>query len=133
HIAAAARRGGMKSLWESGLAHVLRGESTVDELMRVVDIPQEEDGIEPPAAPASGGRGWVRGPAGSSPAVPSTGAGAAGGKGPGGLGTGAGSSAAQSEARPGHFELLEEPATTRPSWRQGGAAPEVQLAVNEGR
>ena len=131
HIAAAARRGGMKSLWESGLAHVLRGESTVDELMRVVDIPQEEDGIEPPAAPASGGRGWVRGPAGSSPAVPSTGAGAAGGKGPGGLATPAGSSAAQSEALTGNFELLEEPATPRLSWRHGGAAPKVLLVDDE--
>ncbi len=131
HIAAAARRGGMKSLWESGLAHVLRGESTVDELTRVVDIPQEEDGIEPPAAPASGGRGWVRGPAGSSPAVPSTGAGAAGGKGPGGLATPAGSSAAQSEALTGNFELLEEPATPRLSWRHGGAAPKVLLVDDE--
>lgn len=42
-IADAARRGGMKSLWESGLAHVLRGESTVDELLRVVDVPQEDE------------------------------------------------------------------------------------------
>src|SRR5216117_2428808 len=131
HIAAAARRGGMKSLWESGLAHVLRGESTVDELMRVVDIPQEEDGIEPPPAPAPGGRGWVRGPVGSSPAVPSTGAGAAGGKGPGGLATPAGSSAAQSEALTGNFELLEEPATPRLSWRHGGAAPKVLLVDDE--
>ena len=47
-IATAARRGGMKSLWDSGLAHVLRGESTLDELMRVVDIPQDDDrGHEP--------------------------------------------------------------------------------------
>jgi len=37
-IARAARRGGMKSLWDSGLGHVLKGESTVDELMRVVDV-----------------------------------------------------------------------------------------------
>src|SRR6266511_4420610 len=43
HIAQAARHGGMKSLWESGLAHVLRGGSTVDELLRVVDMPQEDD------------------------------------------------------------------------------------------
>src|SRR5229473_441005 len=43
HIAAAARRSGMKGLWDSGLAHVLRGESTLDELTRVVDIPQEDE------------------------------------------------------------------------------------------
>src|SRR5438270_56250 len=50
HIAGAARRGGMKGLWESGLEHVLRGESTLDELTRVVDIPHEED--RPPEATA---------------------------------------------------------------------------------
>src|SRR5882762_7585168 len=43
HIAGAARRGGMKGLWDSGLAHVLRGESTLDELTRVVDIPDEDE------------------------------------------------------------------------------------------
>lgn len=42
-IAAAARRGGMKSLWDSGLAHVLMGESSIDELTRVVDVPPEEE------------------------------------------------------------------------------------------
>jgi len=42
-IAEAARRGGMKGLWDSGLAHVARGESTLDELTRVVDIPAEEE------------------------------------------------------------------------------------------
>src|SRR6267378_483585 len=42
HIAGAARRGGMKSLWDSGLAHVTRGESTIEELTRVVDIPSDE-------------------------------------------------------------------------------------------
>jgi len=47
-IAEAARRGGMKSLWDSGLAHVARGESTLDELTRVVDIPAEES---PPPGP----------------------------------------------------------------------------------
>src|SRR6266516_4516479 len=41
-IAEAARRGGMKSLWDSGLAHVTHGESTLDELTRVVDIPSDE-------------------------------------------------------------------------------------------
>ena len=41
-IAETARRGGMKSLWDSGLAHVSRGESTLEELTRVVDIPPDE-------------------------------------------------------------------------------------------
>ena len=41
-IAEAARRSGMKSLWDSGLAHVTRGESTLEELTRVVDIPPDE-------------------------------------------------------------------------------------------
>ncbi len=41
-IADAARAAGMKSLWDSGLSHVLRGESTVDELLRVVDMPQDD-------------------------------------------------------------------------------------------
>jgi type II secretory ATPase GspE/PulE/Tfp pilus assembly ATPase PilB-like protein/ActR/RegA family two-component response regulator len=61
-IAEAARNGGMKTLWDSGLAHVLRGESTIDELMRVVDVPQEEDAPEQPAtAPATAG-GRTSGP-----------------------------------------------------------------------
>jgi type II secretory ATPase GspE/PulE/Tfp pilus assembly ATPase PilB-like protein/ActR/RegA family two-component response regulator len=42
-IADAARRGGMRTLWESGLYHVVRGESTIDELLRVVDVPQEDE------------------------------------------------------------------------------------------
>ncbi|HEV2670818.1 MAG TPA: type II/IV secretion system protein [Gemmatimonadales bacterium] len=49
-IAGAARRNGMKSLWESGLAHVARGESTIEELTRVVDIPADDE-LAPPAAP----------------------------------------------------------------------------------
>jgi len=42
-IAEAGRKAGMLSLWESGLAHVLGGESTIDELLRVVDVPQEDE------------------------------------------------------------------------------------------
>src|SRR5438445_11923119 len=42
HIAGAARRGGMKGLFEYGLEHVLRGESTLHELTREVDITEEE-------------------------------------------------------------------------------------------
>jgi type II secretory ATPase GspE/PulE/Tfp pilus assembly ATPase PilB-like protein/CheY-like chemotaxis protein len=52
-IAEAARAAGMKTLWESGLWHVLRGESTIDELLRVVDVPQEE---EAPATPQRHGK-----------------------------------------------------------------------------
>lgn len=46
-IAAAARKTGMKSLWDSGLSHVLRGESAIDELLRVVDVPYEDEGPPP--------------------------------------------------------------------------------------
>ena len=41
-IAEAARANGMRSLWESGLRHVLDGESTVEELLRVTDVPAED-------------------------------------------------------------------------------------------
>jgi CheY-like chemotaxis protein len=47
----AAVAGGMKSLWDSGLAHVLRGETSIDELLRVVDVPQEDGFQEEVAAP----------------------------------------------------------------------------------
>src|SRR5437867_3189173 len=50
-IADAAQRGGMKSLWDSGLAHVTRGESTLEELTRVVDIPAEAEAPSHPPAP----------------------------------------------------------------------------------
>src|SRR5438105_1934190 len=54
HIAGAARRSGMKGLRDSGLEHVLRGESTLDELTRVVDIPEEDE--HPPDAAAASSR-----------------------------------------------------------------------------
>jgi CheY-like chemotaxis protein len=56
-IAEAARIAGMKGLWDSGLAHVTRGESTIDELMRVVDVPVEDDGPGAPAAASAPGGG----------------------------------------------------------------------------
>jgi hypothetical protein len=34
-----ARQQGMKSLWESGLRHVVAGETSIDELLRVCDVP----------------------------------------------------------------------------------------------
>ncbi len=40
-VAATAREEGMKNLWDSGLAHVIAGNTTIDELLRVVDMPSE--------------------------------------------------------------------------------------------
>jgi type II secretory ATPase GspE/PulE/Tfp pilus assembly ATPase PilB-like protein/ActR/RegA family two-component response regulator len=54
-IARAARQGGMRSLWESGVAHVLAGKTSVDELLRVVEMPGEagdEDAAPARVAPA---------------------------------------------------------------------------------
>ena len=41
-IAEAARAGGMRSLFASGLRHVLSGESSIEELLRVTEPPHEE-------------------------------------------------------------------------------------------
>jgi CheY-like chemotaxis protein len=46
----AARAGGMKTLWESGVEHVRSGETTLDELLRVVEPPVETP-VRRPAAP----------------------------------------------------------------------------------
>ena len=55
-IAKAARKNGMLSLWDSGLRHVLAGETSVEELLRVTDPPMEDSASEPSitrsAAPA---------------------------------------------------------------------------------
>lgn len=61
-LAAEGRRNGMRSLFESGLRHVLAGHSSVEELLRVTDIPYERD---PSPSPRSGA---VSAPA--SPALP---------------------------------------------------------------
>jgi type II secretory ATPase GspE/PulE/Tfp pilus assembly ATPase PilB-like protein/CheY-like chemotaxis protein len=54
-IAEAARAAGMRSLWDSGLRHVLAGESTLEELLRVTEAPAEPERPAPPkaAAPAA--------------------------------------------------------------------------------
>jgi type II secretory ATPase GspE/PulE/Tfp pilus assembly ATPase PilB-like protein/ActR/RegA family two-component response regulator len=62
-IAAAAHRAGMTSLWDSGLSHVLRGESTIAELLRVVDVPVEREERPTPTEP-------VRRVTGSAPPPP---------------------------------------------------------------
>ena len=53
-IAAAAKANGMRSLFDSGLRHVVSGETSVEELLRVTEPPREENG-KGPAAPARPG------------------------------------------------------------------------------
>src|SRR5437773_2497830 len=112
-IATAARRGGMKSLWDSGLAHVLRGESTVDELMRVVDVPQDDE-VEAAPAPASrrpsSGMPASRG----TPAPPSTFA--------------APPAASPAEPPAAHFDLPAEPPKRRVSRSHGARAAKGRVA-----
>ena len=103
-IAEAARRSGMRGLWDSGLGHVLRGDSTVDELLRVVDVPQEE---APPPTPPARRSGRVGRP---SPA-------------PGSIEAAA--------ALDEDFELLEEPAPPRRSGPHGRPAAKVLLVDDE--
>jgi CheY-like chemotaxis protein len=69
-IAEAARAAGMRSLWGSGLRHVLAGESTFEELIRVTDVPREEAEEETPPPPRRVPRGRAAAPP-SSPPVPS--------------------------------------------------------------
>jgi type II secretory ATPase GspE/PulE/Tfp pilus assembly ATPase PilB-like protein/CheY-like chemotaxis protein len=69
-IADAAQRGGMKSLWDSGLAHVARGESTLDELTRVVDIPDEPEAPSPQEPRVSRGSAARRSPGAGTVGVP---------------------------------------------------------------
>jgi type II secretory ATPase GspE/PulE/Tfp pilus assembly ATPase PilB-like protein len=114
-IAEGAKASGMKSLWDSGLAHVLRGESSIDELLRVVDVPQEDAGA--PAAPAaapgrpSGRRSGVTDTLRITPA-PETGL-------------------APAEPMSTHFDLLEEPPSPRASGAHGVPACKVLLVDDE--
>jgi type II secretory ATPase GspE/PulE/Tfp pilus assembly ATPase PilB-like protein/CheY-like chemotaxis protein len=107
-VSVAARRGGMKSLWDSGLAHVLRGESTIDELTRVVDVPPEEaprtsgETVAPPAAARVSGGVAV-------PVAP----------------------LAVGEPISTHFELIEEPAAPRRTGPHGQPALKVLLVDDE--
>ncbi|HXM38324.1 MAG TPA: type II/IV secretion system protein [Gemmatimonadales bacterium] len=110
-IAEAARRGGMKSLWDSGLAHVTRGESTIDELMRVVDVPSEDGGFDA-AAESSAAR-----PSGKGEALRFTPA--------------PGTVAAPPEPVSTHFDLLEEPALPRRSGPHGQPVCKVLLVDDE--
>src|SRR2546429_476284 len=114
HIATAARRAGMKGLWDSGLAHVLRGESTLDELTRVVDVPEEDDRPSAPAAARRPG-GAARQPY----LAPHPGAELAA------------ETAPEPDALVEHFELLEEPEPPRVSGPHGALACKVLLVDDE--
>src|SRR5881296_1174596 len=116
HIAGAARRGGMKGLWDSGLAHVLRGESTLDELTRVVDIPEEDDHAPEAAV------GARRSTGGGKPRPASSYGAAVGFAEPA-------HTAAPEELT--HFELLEEPEPPRVSGPHGLPARKVLLVDDE--
>jgi type II secretory ATPase GspE/PulE/Tfp pilus assembly ATPase PilB-like protein len=116
HIAGAARRGGMKGLWDSGLAHVVRGESTLDELTRVVDIPEEDEHPHEGAAASRRSSGGAKPQAGSAH----------------------GAAVAFTEPAHGaapeetaHFELLEEPEPPRVSGPHGLPARKVLLVDDE--
>ncbi|HEY6807401.1 MAG TPA: type II/IV secretion system protein, partial [Gemmatimonadales bacterium] len=107
-IADAAHRLGMKSLWDSGLAHVLRGESTIDELLRVVEVPQVDTELEAEreaaAAPRRSGAGPRLSPMPGTPAP---------------------------EPVSTHFDLLEEPPPPRMSGAHGLEARKVLLVDDE--
>jgi type II secretory ATPase GspE/PulE/Tfp pilus assembly ATPase PilB-like protein/CheY-like chemotaxis protein len=102
-IAAAARRSGMRSLWDSGLAHVLRGESSVDELLRVVDVPSEEERAPAPEPPRKGAAAPAAAPGAPLRASPAAG------------------TATIPEPLATSFELLDETTTTRRSGAHGPA------------
>ncbi|HSC59577.1 MAG TPA: type II/IV secretion system protein, partial [Gemmatimonadales bacterium] len=68
-LAEAAKLGGMKNLWDSGLRHVLDGHSSIEELLRVVDVPTTLPPVSRPSAAASAS-GAVAEPQGTaSPAI----------------------------------------------------------------
>jgi type II secretory ATPase GspE/PulE/Tfp pilus assembly ATPase PilB-like protein/CheY-like chemotaxis protein len=50
------RKNGMRSLWDSGLRHVREGETTIDELLRVTDVPISPEAAAPPPRPSRASR-----------------------------------------------------------------------------
>ena len=102
-IADAARRAGMPVLWDSGLNHVLRGESTIEDLMRVIDVPVEDE--RPPEPPRKSG-----GASAASVAAPTS-----------GRPSPAVGSIPHVEPLATGFELLDDAGTTRRSGPRGPA------------
>ncbi len=73
HLADSARANGMRSLFESGLRHVLAGETTLEELLRVTDVPREDESVRPSRGRVSGrtrGSAAPAAPAAAPPAAP---------------------------------------------------------------
>jgi CheY-like chemotaxis protein len=68
-IADAARANGMGSLFESGLRHVLAGHSTLEELLRVTDIPQDDEPARGPERERPSRTRQTSGPAVAPPPV----------------------------------------------------------------
>ncbi len=69
-IAELAREHGMRSLWESALQHVVAGETTVEELIRVTDVPVETPPARAKSAPAEPTRSAKATGASSAPPAP---------------------------------------------------------------
>jgi type II secretory ATPase GspE/PulE/Tfp pilus assembly ATPase PilB-like protein/CheY-like chemotaxis protein len=74
-VAELGRKNGMRSLWDSGLRHVREGETTIDELLRVTDVPLSPEAAAPPPRPsrssrAGGARAAPPAPAAAAPQPP---------------------------------------------------------------
>lgn len=61
-IAEAARLGGMRSMWDAGIEHVLDGETDVEELLRVLEVPPERAAPSHPRPARETPRGSTRVP-----------------------------------------------------------------------
>jgi len=62
-ISDAARRGGMRTMWDSGVDRVVAGETDVEELLRVLEVPTdtpEKQSAPAPRSPQPGAQGSVR-------------------------------------------------------------------------
>ena len=110
NIAEAARANGMRSLFDSGLRHVLNGHSGIEELLRVTDPPREE----PPPARTPRDRASGRGAAPATAAPPAQVASAS-----------AGSSLdfAESMERPSRWAACGSRRTRRWRWGRWGRTP----------
>ncbi|HEX3159814.1 MAG TPA: GspE/PulE family protein, partial [Gemmatimonadaceae bacterium] len=51
-VVAVARERGMRTLWESGVAHALAGTTSAEEVLRVLEVPADDHGASRPASPS---------------------------------------------------------------------------------